>query len=191
MGWWHLMQHFGAPTRLLDWTDSPYVAAYFAADTTNEEDDGVIWGVHGGLLGKAMRAQYPEGASTAEGARRTGLYLNQDAPLALHFVRARIQAERMTAQQTACSVSPQILGDHGSVVAGALEPELECYFKLILPAEQKPTFLLRLRRMNMTAHALFPGVDGLGRSVRELVNMAGLQGPIEEPGIEPPEDSPN
>ena len=37
-----LMQHYGGPTRLLDWTMSPWVAAYFAAADKNG-DDGLIW----------------------------------------------------------------------------------------------------------------------------------------------------
>ncbi|UHQ97933.1 FRG domain-containing protein [Natrinema zhouii] len=45
---WHLLaiaQHYGLPTRLLDWSFSPLVAAYFATHTGDTDHDGAIWAV--------------------------------------------------------------------------------------------------------------------------------------------------
>lgn len=42
--WLFLMQHYGVPTRLLDWSESPLTALYFAVENTiNDETDGALW----------------------------------------------------------------------------------------------------------------------------------------------------
>lgn len=43
--WLFLMQHYGVPTRLLDWSESPLVALYFAVENLIEhgDKDGALW----------------------------------------------------------------------------------------------------------------------------------------------------
>ncbi len=101
-------------------------------------------------------------------------YLQQGAPHALSFVERLSKSERMVAQQGLFCICRNILGDHENIVTDAFEgaSSQELYRKLIIPKDQKKVFLSKLRNMNVTANALFPGLDGLGKSVRELLDVA-------------------
>lgn len=41
--WLFIMRHYNVPTRLLDWTESPLVATYFAVTGCPDDEDGALW----------------------------------------------------------------------------------------------------------------------------------------------------
>ncbi|MCB5383968.1 FRG domain-containing protein [Blautia glucerasea] len=41
--WLTMMQHYGLPTRLLDWSESPLVALYFALSEKKDDIDAAVW----------------------------------------------------------------------------------------------------------------------------------------------------
>ncbi len=174
-GWWGLMQHHNAPTRLLDWTASPLVAAYFATERESDHA-GALWYVHCHTLESCMKKTYEGYEFPTTTAKVAQVLLDPNAKPILYIGSARTQTERMAAQQTRMTFSAQILADHGQIIAETVKAEeakKQMYGKLIIPKELKLEFLRKLRSVNITARALFPGVDGLGRSVAELVRLGG------------------
>ncbi len=171
VSWMTLMQHHGAPTRLLDWTRSIYVAAYFAV-TDCLSDDGAVWIVHVGSVSRAMSDEYGgESATLPDKAdRMKGFMQVPSAPEVVLFMSRKNTTRRMVAQQGFFSMCRNILGDQGKILEKAVNNNSIIQFKkLVIPFGLKVQFARRLRAMNLTASALFPGLDGLARSVSELV----------------------
>jgi hypothetical protein len=169
-GWWSLMQHHRAPTRLLDWTASAYVAAYFAVED-HWDKDGAIWLFNVKSLDDAMQAKYGETPIHSENL--SSLFQAADSPSVLMLVRRMESSERMIAQQGGFSVCRQPLADHAKIIDSAFaDSGSRHWLQLIIPREAKPDFLRRLRTYNIAANALFPGMDGIGRSVAELLRVA-------------------
>lgn len=172
MSWWLTMQHYNVPTRLLDWARSLFVAAYFAVER-DEDFDGAIWIVHASRMVRETQRRFGLQLPN-EPEEIDSLFLDPDAKPALFHMTATVQTDRMIAQQIGFTVSPSILADHGAILAehfAGQSPEQPQFFKAIIPRRSKPEILRRLRQVNITANTLFPGLDGLGRSVAELVRV--------------------
>jgi len=154
LAWWQLMQHHHAKTRMLDWTASPFVAAYFAV-AESPTNDGAIWMVdHGAHYGR-MAERYPDGTGRAkvmlytgvqkipipgdpepiivvqilqESEKRTENLFDQRAKDdldCLYFCPCVVRNQRMNAQSGWFSWAALIEADHGEAIARAFSHKPE------------------------------------------------------------------
>lgn len=168
LNWWFLMQQHNAPTRLLDWSESPYVAAYFAV-VENWSSDGVIWCFDQDRVNEFMTSQFGDNFAKAIDEHIDDLLVNPDAPEMLFTITRFKKSSRMVAQQGLSTLCTSVLADHEEVIPRAFshgENSATC-MKLTIPSRCKRSLLIHLRSMNITAASLFPGIDGLGHAVQE------------------------
>ncbi len=191
LGWLMAMQQYGAPTRLLDWTFSPYVAAYFAVREAPEED-GVLWMHYYPALVKALQAPPKTDVSLGRVDKAlAGKAETPSAPPGICAVFQKMQRpERMYAQQGFYMVCEDPRRAHDEVMdeiakKASAEPFLH---KMVITSSAKVQFLANLRMMNITGASLFPGADGLGRHVAEFGRLV-ASGLAAKPVQEGAEDS--
>lgn len=179
--WWPLMRHYGVPTRLLDWTASFYVGAYFAASKAPDKD-GAIYLVHRRTLAEAMKFTHADAAEMPTSVTAADKeFQRPDAPPVVHvYSRKTALLDRMVVQQGVFLVSRNVRADLEEVLATEIpkvaDSSKETLRKISVPAALKQTIRRRLRAMNVTGSSLFPGLDGIGRELDELVRNAG-EGP--------------
>ncbi len=158
--WLALMQHHGAPTRLIDFTWSPYVAAFFALEGAT--GDAAVWAVNGAYL------RYDESHDrTPPDPRQPNAFAEHYFPGQGDFVWVGEPLElneRLIAQSGTFAIASNVDDPLEDVLCTYPEPEW-VVAQIVIPRRLRDEALQDLRRMNITHATLFPGLDGLARSI--------------------------
>ncbi|WP_163834681.1 FRG domain-containing protein [Spartinivicinus ruber] len=161
LSWLSLMQHHGAPTRLLDFSFSPYVALYFALEF-GEEDASVYCISH-----DAIRNDDDE----YFGKNRLKVYSrilepisSKDDPCLFAF-EPTFSNQRLLSQQGLFVATNTLDLSHGKIL-NDYNIHNGYVLKIIIPASQRLEGLRQLNKMNINSANIYPGLDGFCKSMR-------------------------
>ena len=173
-------QHHGVPTRLLDWTYSPLVAAHFAtARQSLTHGDRAVWRLDWKCVHRAFGL--PELALLLEDVER--MLGERDAPCTPWMLFERAQGKDAEAQRAfACMIEPPSL-DARIVAQSAvftLTSDTACPFdaflerhglagaltKYVIPEAEVARLRDQLDLVGMDERRLFPDLDGVAARIR-------------------------
>jgi hypothetical protein len=177
--WFSLMQHYGAPTRLLDWTYSRHVAAYFALEDLRDDDEEcAIWAVDSVWARDATAALFHENNRDTRFLREAA-----DEEVEKLFLNSMLRAQPYIA--SVVPINPFHLDERLTIQKGVFlcpgdvtktfEKNLEALpnhdhrdniRKLKIPVSERRKALRDLDDININRATLFPGLDGFAQSLK-------------------------
>ncbi|MCO4088795.1 MAG: FRG domain-containing protein [Limnohabitans sp.] len=184
--WLALIQHYGGPTRLLDFTRSFYIAAFFAVETA--DSDAAIWCLNPRILKKSSEvANLNLNQNTLKSEEVYNHLIDDEENLqAVIDVEPFFLNERLIRQQGLFVMPCSLNVDFETCLFGSLagptskltradidrvQLELGTFYenaaiiKIIIPKIIHSDIRRDLARMNVDAANLFPGIDGFARSL--------------------------
>lgn len=188
--WLALMQHYGAPTRLLDWTQTFYVAAFFAVENANKKG-GEIWALDVDWF--KPETVIPQIASGLFTETRTRYAEDKDADLPYMEQMAMIDYLLDSPRPLVVPVNPFRLNARLMIQQGvflfpgdiskSFEENLctpdyapaakESLVRFFLPSDIdfRKEILINLHQMNIDRATLFPGLGGFAESLRTRIGF--------------------
>ena len=176
------MQHYGVPTRLLDWTENPFFALYFALDSTDYQnengetlysEDAAVWILNpiawnrwalsyrtfgGGIISSGdldARAYEPKSDLDAMGNEPLAIYGRHNSP--------RIVAQRGVFTVFGKSTEPM---ENKQSPEGTLA-------KIVIPKENIEAMFDELIAVGVTDSSIFPDLDGLAKELKRNFGYRG------------------
>lgn len=167
--WLALMQHHGAPTRLIDFTWSPFVAAFFALERATV--DAAVWAVFIRAIWR-RRQRFPKHDGALEpheiSLRNRGafeeFYLRNKVPF-VSSGEPMVMNRRLIAQ-SGTFVVPGVLDKPVEEILSAYPDPKRTVVQFVLKTRHlRDEAMEALYTMNVTNATLFPDLDGLARSM--------------------------
>jgi len=173
--WLALLQHHGTPTRLIDFTKSPYVAAYFAfqEEDHDQAEPVAIWCVNRIRFYQAAVYFLKDKFDIAKWGSRGYLYSAEafealfphtDMDCVMPFDVAHANQRQLIQQGVflAAMNSDKTLAEQLRFLE---YQDIPVMTKLTIPRQDRSVALRDLMRMNITHGTLFPGIDGFSRAL--------------------------
>lgn len=175
-GWYFLMAHYGAPTRLLDWTVNPLIALYFAVSDATDGVDASVWvidpwkwnKVHiSGLWGPAVpdwKETKPYLWELEKALDTDNRDTNRIWPIAIEppHIDKRLAAQEgrffLFGKKRDMIESPYV-----NRVKRGKKAKLD---KFTIPTEKVKAIRDELHRIGVNEKTIFPDLSGLGKHIR-------------------------
>lgn len=161
-----LMQHHGAPTRLLDFTKSPYVAAFFALESATS--DVVVYALNTPALWNLAPDFDPTLTRDRLDPRLPGNFERYFAvnQLPVMWFGEPTEMDGRLMAQSGLFVVPGVLDRALDQILDGYGGSDQLLQKFVLSVSLRAEAMRALYRMNITYATLFPDLDGLAYSVR-------------------------
>lgn len=176
LAWLSIMQHYGVPTRLLDFTESPYVALYFALESYNPHahSDFSIFALDYSQIMESSIGHISS-KDSAFNETRVSIFARQDDVFEKIVDRFSYdiawiaEPKQLNARLDRQAGSFLLSGNRGMKIQTVLESNpyanVQMYKFRISHNLYENAFAL-LRKMNITSKSLYGDLDGLARSIR-------------------------
>src|ERR1700733_6211563 len=193
LGWLALMQHYGAPTRLLDWTYSFFVAAFFALrDAVSNPEErrkpAVVWALFRDAF--KLENQAPDASRVYKNAEKKSswqadmgrpdadniydginaylLHVMDNPTKSIWAINAFQLNERLSIQRGLFLCPGDVTTSfEDNLRAGGPSPENLACFEISTEPKARREMLSALHRMNINNASLFPGLDGFASSLKQ------------------------